>query len=93
MFGSLYHPRSQVLIEGSHKPTLEVVQSFVNKSPDDWATQLPLARWAWNTTNKESLYGVCPNTVVTGLIPRSPWTSYLKLPNKERVTGECFFLV
>eukprot|EP00969_Alexandrium_andersonii_P157117 6945142-Alexandrium_andersonii.AAC.1 len=45
VFGSAYHPRSQALVEGSHRPTEEVLQAFVAAYPDDWATKLPIARW------------------------------------------------
>ena len=88
VFGSAYHPRSQGLVEGSHKPLEEVLQAFVEEYPTDWALQLPLARWAWNTTPKESLSGFCPYQIVTGLIPRNPLTSLMKLSNSERVTAQ-----
>merc|ERR1712020_145294 len=88
VFGSAYHPRSQALIEGSHKPLEEVLQAYVEEYPTDWALQLPLARWAWNTTPKEGLSGFSPYQVVTGLTPRNPLTSLMKLSSSERVTAQ-----
>lgn len=44
VFGSPYHPRFQGSIEGSHKPVEEIIQCYVSEYPDDWATQLPIAR-------------------------------------------------
>ena len=88
VFGSAYHPRSQALIEGSHKPMEEVVQAYIDEYPTDWASKLPIARWAWNTSAKVSLAGMSPYQVVTELVPRNPLTNYLKLPNKERVTSQ-----
>ena len=78
VFGSAYHPRSQALVEGSHKPTEAVLQAFVQERPETWAQQLPIARWAWNTTEKRSLNGMSPYQVVTGLVPRNPLASRLQ---------------
>ena len=72
IFGSAYHPRSQALVEGSHRPTEAVLQAFVQDHPETWAAKLPIARWAWNTTPKKSLGGMTPYQVVTGLVPRNP---------------------
>ena len=33
VFGSAYHPRSQALVEGSHKPLEEVLQAYVEEYP------------------------------------------------------------
>ena len=55
IFGTAYHPRSQALVESSHKPTEAVLYSFVEDHPDTWAAKLPIARWAWNTGPKKAL--------------------------------------
>ena len=65
-------------MEGSHKPTEAVLQAFVQERPETWAQQLPIARWAWNTTAKRSLNGMSPYQVVTGLVPRNPLASRLQ---------------
>ena len=88
MFGSAYHPQSQGLVEVMHKPLLEVLQAFCDEYPNDWDIRLPLARWAWNTTPKASLGGLTPYQVVTGLVPRSPLASFMKLSNQEKVTAQ-----
>ena len=62
----------------------------MDEFPSNWASQLPIARWAWNTTRKESLGGMSPYQVVTGLVPRSPLASWLKLPSKDRVTPQAY---
>lgn len=86
IFGSAYHPRSQGLIEGSHKPVEEVLQAFISETGEDWTLHLPTARWAWNTTPKRSLAGMTPYQAVTGLVPRNPLTSYLNQTNDDQVT-------
>ena len=66
----------------------EVIQPYVEEFPNNWASQPPIARWAWNTTRKESLGGMSPYQVITGMVPRSPLASWLKLPSKDRVTPQ-----
>ena len=66
----------------------EVIQAYVEEYPSNWASQLPIARWAWNTTRKRSLGGMSPYQVITGMVPRSPLASWLKLPSKDRVTPQ-----
>ena len=67
---------------------MEVLQAYVEEYPTDWSLQLPLARWAWNTTPKESLSGFSPYQIMTGLVPRNPLTSLMKLSSSERVTAQ-----
>ena len=57
----------------------------MSEYPTDWSMQLPLARWAWNTTPKESLSGFSPYQVVTGLTPRF---LLMKLSSSERVNAQ-----
>ena len=80
IFGSAYHPRSQALIEGSHKPLESILQAFASEWPDDWADQLPIARWSWNTTPKQGLGGLSPYYVVTGLVPKNPLSQISPAP-------------
>jgi hypothetical protein len=88
IFGSAYHPQSQGLKEGEHRQLSEVLQIFVDEAKEDWADQLPIARWAWNTSRKKALAGMTPYQVVTGLLARSPLANLLRLPAREQVTAE-----
>ena len=88
IFGSAYHPRSQALIEGSHRPTEDVLTAFIKLTGEDWALRLPICRWAWNTTAKKSLGNLSPYQVVTAMRPRSPLASYLAKSSAEQVTAE-----
>ena len=89
IFGSAYHPQAQALVEGSHRPTEDVLRAFVQEFPTDWAAKLPMARWAWNTSAKQALAGLTPYEVVTGLPPRTP-LSWLALPASEAVTADVY---
>ena len=44
VFGSASHPQAQGLVEGSHKPVEHVIQQYVDEFPENWASQLPVAR-------------------------------------------------
>ena len=85
IFGTAYHPRSQALVESSHKPTEAVLQSFVEDHPDTWAAKLPIARWAWNTSPEKALNGMSPYQVVTGLTPRNPIATLVKRDSNREI--------
>ena len=72
VFGSAYHPRSQALIEGCHKPMEEVLQAYIDEYPNDWASKLPVARWAWNTSAKVSLAGIIGTQKPLDKLPEAP---------------------
>ena len=85
MFGMAYHPRSQALVESSHKPTVAVLQSFVEDYPDTWAAKLPITRWAWNTSPKKALNGMSPHQVVMGFIPRNQIATLVKSDSNREI--------
>ena len=45
---SLYRPQSLGLLE-------EILQAYVDEFSKNWALRIPIARWAWTTTRRESL--------------------------------------
>jgi hypothetical protein len=88
VFGTAYHPEAQGLVEGSHLPVEHVLQIYVDGNPTTWASKLPIARWAWNTSPKPALAGLSPYQVVTSLVPRSPLANLFNVANESTITAE-----
>ena len=83
VFSSPYHPQSLGLLEGSHNPLEEILQAYVEEYPSNWASQLPIVRWAWNTSRKEPLGNMSPYQVITGMVPRSPLAKLAETPEQR----------
>ena len=72
VFGSVYHPQSQGLVENLHRTITHVLRKLLQTKPNEWEEMLPYCECIMRITPHRSLGGRSPYQVVTGLIPKLP---------------------
>ena len=87
-----FHPETDGQTERVNKTLQQYLQSYCSYKQDDWASLLPLAEYAYNTSTSE-YSKLSPFEINYGFIPRTNWLGAVSdkqgiHPNSELVVRD-----